>query len=254
MIVRLMGGLGNQMFQYAFGASVAQARHEKLWFSNQYLGGRAYGLHAFQAQVEFTPETSSLYREAGFSFDSHALRAPHPNTTFVGYWQTEKYFDTVLVRHAFTLRNTPSQRSLGVAEDINRARPSAFIHIRRGDYLTPTTAAYHGSPSMEYYRAGMQHLRAAYPDTRFFVFSDDPEWCRANFEDCVVVDHNLTAPHEDLWLMSQCNHAVLANSSFSWWGAWLGDLQPNRIVLTPQRWFAADINTSDLVPERWVKL
>jgi hypothetical protein len=109
---------------------------------------------------------------------------------------------------------------------------------------------------MDYYTVAVQYIKARYENPKFFVFSDEPDWCRANFSgDFVVVDHNGNFPHEDMWLMAQCKHGVIANSSFSWWGCWLGDNQNERICIAPKRWFAgANLRTDDLIPERWVKL
>src|SRR5208282_6684744 len=107
----------------------------------------------------------------------------------------------------------------------------------------------------------IDHIRSHSEGVKFFVFSDDPEWCKANFPEFLTIDHNKagngTAPgkeHEDLWLMSLCRHAIIANSSFSWWGAWLGDDQPNRVVIGPERWFVTpNLETKDIIPERWLK-
>lgn len=253
MIVRLMGGLGNQMFQYAFGASLSAVRNEKVMFS-QHLGGRLYGLGAYPIEVRFADETRIMYNEPSFSFDPNVSNA-QPGTTFVGYWQTEKYFNVPLVRSAFVPRNMASDKSLRIAESITHAKTSAFLHVRRTDYTQGSTNAYHGMPTMTYYLAGIENIRKHHEDVRFFIFSDEPEWCKDNFpKEFTVVDHNEKTPHEDIWLMSRCQHAVIANSSFSWWGAWLGDTQQSRLVFAPKTWFLANVDTRDLLPEGWIKL
>lgn len=251
MIVRLMGGLGNQLWQAAFGLSVGAARSEEVFFSYT-PNGRSYSLGAYQIDVKLVPESGPIFNEPGFSFSPSVYDAPQ-GATFVGYWQTAKYFNVSLVRSAMQLRAIPSNQSLRVADSI-RQRESAFLHVRRGDYTQGATNAYHGMPTMEYYTAAVEYIRSRHGDVEFFVFSDDPEWCRAAFPDFTVIDHNAGAAHEDIWLMSLCKHGVTANSSFSWWGMWLGSVQQNRIRIAPRRWFLADIDIRDLIPDGWIQI
>ena len=271
MIVRLQGGVGNQMFQYAFGRSVAQARNEELLFDKRgdmdAPGSRmAYSLGAFKTEVNFAAGvTGAPYEEPLFSYGKEVYAVPN-GMHFIGYWQTEKYFDSELVRAELMLRNPVSAQTQRVADEILAVPNSAFIHVRRTDYLVPLNA-FMGSLAMDYYEQGMRHIRERMPDVTFSVFSDDPEWCRQNFQGCHIVDHNKAGTagsgpgqeHEDLFLMSLCRHAVIANSSFGWWGAWLRDY-PGKIVVAPTQWFSGNLggrwspDTSDIVPERWVKL
>jgi hypothetical protein len=270
MIVRLQGGVGNQMFQYAFGRSVAQARNEELLFEKRSdmdaPGSRmAYSLGAFKTEVNLTTYRSITYEEPLFAYDKTVYTVPN-GMHFIGYWQTEKYFDPELVRAELALRNPVSEQTQRVADEILAAPNSAFIHVRRTDYLVPMNA-FMGSLTMDYYEQSMRHIRERTPDVTFFVFSDDPEWCRQNFQGCRIVDHNKAGTegngpgqeHEDIFLMSLCRHAIIANSSFGWWGAWLRDY-PGKIVVAPNQWFSGDLGgrwspeTSDIVPERWVKL
>jgi Glycosyl transferase family 11 len=116
---------------------------------------------------------------------------------------------------------------------------------------------------MDYYNAAMSYVREREPEVRFFIFSDDPDWCRSTFPHDTVVGHNgwgsgnrgPATEHEDLYLMSLCNHAVICNSTFGWWGAWLGDevTRRPRIVVSPEKW-SVDGKPRDIVPERWIKL
>jgi hypothetical protein len=112
-------------------------------------------------------------------------------------------------------------------------------------------------PDMAYYKEALALIQSYYVDSKVFVFSDDREWCLQNFMGYDVVQG--TSKYEDLWLMAQCQHAVIANSSFSWWGAWLGDWgdsKSRRIVVAPKQWFnpAANVDASDIVPERWLRI
>jgi hypothetical protein len=252
MIVRLMGGLGNQLWQAAFGLSVGAARGEEVFFSYT-PNWRPYGLGAYQIDARLTNETSVLYREPGFTYDPGVYAAPR-DATFIGYWQAWKYLNVPLVRDAMRLRTTPSNQSLRMADSIRQGE-SAFLHVRRGDYTQGATNAYHGMPTIEYYTAAVEYIRSRHGDVRFFVFSDEPEWVREKFPGFTIIDHNAGSPHEDIWLMSCCKHSICANSSFSFWGAWLRGNDPNQAIIAPKRWFqSADIDTRDLLPDSWIRL
>jgi len=259
MIVRLMGGLGNQLFQFAFGISTAAARKESVVFSWQDQA-RPYGLGAYNVDAQlFRVEMNPVIQEPRFSYSPEVLMAP-PGSTFIGYWQSERYFNEPLVRRAIKLRDRASDESFRVAEKIwDVTGASVFLHVRRGDYLQASTNAYHGMPTMNYYNEAIRNIQDYFEDAKFFVFSDEPAWCRTVFPaSFVIVDHNMDVPHEDLWLMSLCRNAVMANSSFSWWGAWLGDNMwhnmAKRIVFAPKRWFNTPMDTRDLIPTRWQTL
>jgi hypothetical protein len=253
MIVRLQGGLGNQMFQYAFGKSLSCLRKEEVYFSLP-RQDRPYGLDAFSTEVRFVDETNVLINESGFQYDPKVLSAP-VGATYIGFWQTERYFNEALVRKSFVLRNKPGDKSQEIADNITQAEVSAFLHVRRGDYTTPNTNAYHGMPVVSYYMEAIRRIQEKHEEAKFFVFSDEPNWCRTAFpKEFTIVDHNANSPHEDIWLMSQCKHGIIANSSFSWWGAWLGDTQPSRLIFAPERWFNVPLDTSDLLPGRWIRL
>lgn len=251
MIVGLEGGMGNQLFQLAFGLSVAKKRGEKCFFTTHRFtsdpNGRKYELDHFAADVKLVER-----EEAPILWDSWyynpAVSDPQWKS-FCGHWQTEKYFDEPLVRAAAAIKidnaNNPYVYEI-------QKQPSCFIHVRRTDTLKQAEIEYHGRCSDAYYKRAIQHIRNKDPYVRFFVFSDDPDWCRDSFlKDFTVVNGN--PAHEDLWLMSMCNHAILPNSTFGWWGAWLGDQQKDRIVIAPSKWFNVGLNYSDVVPARWLK-
>jgi hypothetical protein len=262
MNVIFMGGLGNQMFQYAFGVSVAKAKGEDVTFTWNKGEWRAYSLEAFNCRVNMVETfTGQQFGEPVFAYDPSVYTRPK-GSGYIGHWQTEKYFDAPLVRQDMTLRNPVCDKTKAVADAIQAAgEKSAFLHIRRTDYLIPKNVEYHGGPTQRYYNEAIERIRAATQDAKFFVFSDEPDWCKATYPDFTVVDHNPMGvngkpgqEHEDIYLMSLCRHAVIANSSFSWWGAWLGDTQPSRLVFAPNRWFVVNLESKDIVPERWTKL
>ena len=133
------------------------------------------------------------------------------------------------------------------------------MHVRRGDYVTDARArAYHGVLPLEYYRAAVACISARALSLRLFVFSDDPDWCRAHFRvgpPATFVDENhRDRSHEDLRLMSLCRHHIIANSAFGWWGAWL-DPRRDKTVVAPRQWFGEpSLDTRDLIPESWIRL
>jgi hypothetical protein len=135
--------------------------------------------------------------------------------------------------------------------------PSAFIHVRRGDYLQPGQIDRYGVCSKDYYDHAAALLRQQVgSNLRFFVFSDDPAWVRQNRiggESAEIIDWNGNTPEQDIALMMACKHAIIANSSFSWWGAWLAET-PGQIVIAPRIWYKAVPQYQDIVPKRWLRL
>jgi len=133
---------------------------------------------------------------------------------------------------------------------------SVSIHFRRGDYVTnPLTSQHHGVCSNKYYQDAISLLKSKISQPHFFLFSDEPEWLKTNVslqEPFRIIDNN--PGYVDLYLMSNCKHNIIANSSFSWWGAWLNN-NPDKIVIAPHKWFnEPGINTYDLIPETWIRL
>ena len=293
IIVRLNGGLGNQMFQYAIGRATALRHSTTLRFDLRGIEDdtrRAYGLHVWRiagepasrmdvlrmrvlnkASRKLHPSAPyykhPLIREREFPFDSNLLEAKR-NCWLFGYWQSEKYFDAVAdqVRADFTPATKISIPSRAVEREILAAgNSSVFLHIRRGDYARDSNILeMHGTCSVAYYTRAADHIAQQVSDPRFFAFSDEPEWVRDNLHlpyRTTIVSHNrpgnafdVGREHEDLWLMSRCRHAVLANSSFSWWGAWLNS-ERERIVIAPQRWVGTlKLDTRDLIPARWIRM
>ncbi len=262
MIVGLEGGMCNQLFQVAFGYSVSRARAEEIFFTKWRFENdpsRDYALDPFTCEIKIVSEdVPPIIREPFFRYNPEVYTMPV--VTFTGHWQSEKYFDKPLVRSLFRLKNPPSDESRSVALDILR-QPSCFVHFRRTDNLLPEKMAYHGMPSMGYYHRAIDHIRLQVPNVKFFLFSDEPEWCKATFPALTTVGHNPMSlkgrpgrEHEDIWLMSLCRHAIIANSTFSWWGAYLGP-DTSGIVIAPKTWFgpASPMESCDIVPERWLK-
>jgi len=212
MIVRLQGGLGNQMFQYAYGRSRG-AKFDK----SGIVAPRTYALDPFRLPIEFSEDPA----------------------TDIGYWQSEKWFDHALIRKEF---HAPDYAIEYIA-----------VHVRLTDNLSARALAFHGNLlDTDYYKKAMVYMRERVKDLRFLVFSDDAAWCQKNLNWPDVYIKSTYEPYADLLLMARCPYAIIANSSFSWWGAWLG---AQKIVVAPKRWFVVEVpGAEDIVPARWIKL
>ena len=254
--VKLLGGLGNQCFQYAYGLALKEKGYEVQYDRSSLVEGthREYSLGYFGIEAVTERSGPQIYENTMRYCAGNLM--PEDPSTMVGYWQSEKYFNDIeyTVRQGIrtALENTRSVSApfTLISKEIYRSA-GIGVHVRRQDYVG--LQAFHGMPTLDYYREAISTIRTRTNSARVFIFSDDPEWCKQNFPEHTVVEG--TTKYEDLRLMSRCKHMVLANSSFSWWGAWLGDDSLGRTVIAPKQWFT-DPNTdySDIVPERWVKL
>jgi hypothetical protein len=290
IIVHLKGGLGNQMFQYAAGRRLAWLHDVPLkldlsWFSDP--DGAtprsfALGYFSIHAQPATDQEIALLY-EPRYSRVKRFLNSMNPcylnthirshnscfdpsilgltdNILLDGYWQSEKYFSDIasVIRSDFSMCAEPDRQNREMASVINSCN-AISIHIRRGDYVTDAKiAARHGVCTTNYFIKAVELILECVERPHFFVFSDDPEWVRHNFaisHAMTIVDHNgPDKAHEDLMLMNGCKHNIIANSSLSWWGAWLNP-HPDKIVIAPMRWFNdLTIDTRDIVPASWFQV
>jgi hypothetical protein len=285
IITKLVGGLGNQMFQYAAGRALAMRQGCDLFVDRRSFVEykvHAYGLDCFRAKVDDAPAhmlpqvadsrirrifrslTSAgrvpIVRERAFTFQPDLLQQRAP-AYLDGYWQSEKYFSDFAdaIRKDFTVGRAPSPANAAWLARIGTSL-SVSIHVRRGDYVTNTEAnKFHGTCDIDYYERAVRTLCARLDGSpEFFVFSDDPAWVRANLNlgahtHHYITDNDASTNYEDLRLMSACRHHIIANSTFSWWGAWLNPSR-SKIVVAPQRWFRADeMDDRDLVPPEWVR-
>lgn len=293
IITNLVGGLGNQMFQYACGRACALDTGLPLAVSSDMF--RNYALHqgleltrvfALEAD-EASPAQmrhflgwqrpvllrrllgrplARVFTRPGFVAEPHfhfwpGLREAASGGAYLqGYWQCERYF----ARHEARLRQDLRFRS--PAHGLNAefaARighcDAVSLHVRRGDYVSNAkTQAIHGSLPQQYYERALHHVLERVPRATVFAFSDDPQWVAENLlpqhPGLIIVNHNCGADsYNDMRLMALCRHHIIANSSFSWWGAWL-NARPDKIVVAPQQWFSTDRNSSDLVPPHWIRL
>jgi hypothetical protein len=296
VITRLIGGLGNQMFQYAAGRALALRRGAALKLD--VTGFAAVGTHAKRRyELDSFPIQGSaasdvdlvrfdragkirsprldrvlralrigrrddawpIYREPHFQFDPvmPQLQAP---VYLDGYWQSERYFSHIaeVLRQEFTVAAPLDRENEELTAGIDAVN-AVSLHVRRGDYADdPATNRFHGVCSPDYYRRAVDYVATRAGVPHLFVFSDDRQWTRANlrFEvPTTFVDANPPdCGYRDMRLMARCRHHIVANSSFSWWGAWLNPAR-QKIVVAPRRWFgAAGNDTRDLIPPDWVRL
>ena len=336
IIVRLEGGLGNQMFQYAAARRLAEKRScilklDLSWFETQQLRqyklgcfnicenfaapqeletiignysitewlslkvSRKLGLKQSVADLDTYLEISSgiifnnthagwwiarikhelgfyrsnleLYqqgkyvREKHHHFDPEILDSPD-HVYMDGFWQSPKYFSDVedLLRQEFTLRNQQSSLCVQIAEHTTNTY-SVSLHVRRGDMVNDSkTNQLHGTCNLTYYEYAVKCIAERVRQPHFFIFSADPHWVEENlnlnFPLTLVSCHDSLTDYEEMYLMSCCQHHVTANSTFSWWGAWLNP-KANEIVVAPQKFFNAfayDHDTKDLYPSTWLTL
>lgn len=288
ILIKIFAGLGNQFFQYALGRNLslstrATVKYDVSWFAGQ--TKRKYELGPFNVKATiatddevkrfqkyqrksgtlnlirnlFAADNSLYIQERGLGFDPKVLQTKPP-AYIDGYWQSERYFSSVAdsIRNGLTLVRPPSGANADMLDTIRNSRAIA-LHVRRGDYVSDkSTNAFHGTTTLEYYQRAIEKMKSIEPAGTIFVFSDDHKWVKENLRfglPTVFVDINSAENgHEDLRLMAACRHHVIANSSFSWWGAWLGTY-PQQHVIAPKRWFNdAKIDTQDLIPERWEKI
>lgn len=198
----------------------------------------------------------SSYREIHFHFDPKFFDLPI-DAYLIGYFQSEKYFKPIedTLRKEFTFKIPPSRENGQLLEEME-TRTGVSLHIRRGDYVSdPRVKRHHGLCDLDYYSRAIQEITNRVPDPHFYIFSDDPAWVKDNLKtNGTYISHNQgLKSYEDLRLMSHCRHHILANSSFSWWGAYLNP-RADKIVIAPQKWTNAPLNFSDLLPSSWTTL
>ena len=178
----------------------------------------------------------------------------------IGYWQSEKYFKSIneTILNDFQLNIQPDNYHINLANQINNCN-SVSVHVRRGDYLEDEKInSVHGILNNLYYYSSIELITTLVGEPHLFFFSDDIDWVKNNFYlqfPHTFIDKDfLNKDSKDMWLMTQCKHNIIANSSFSWWGAWLNKNQ-DKIVIAPKNWFQnPKMNSDNIVPENWVRL
>jgi hypothetical protein len=290
VIVKITGGLGNQLFQFAFGVAI----EENLGFPVKYdlqeysrSSYRKFDLDKFVGDISIASKEEIalkynvfqkikflIFKTLGFPFGLKGLKyylesncrfdekvfSIDNDTYLSGYWQNEKYFNNhrLKILDRIKISDSHSAENMTYLKQI-RLSNSVSIHVRRGDYISNSKAnSIYATCDLEYYEKAIQQLSNQFEDLTFFVFSDDMEWVTTHFskfERMIFVNKNLgDAAFEDLKLMSNCKHNIIANSTFSWWAAWLNK-HPDKVVVAPMNWLNnnADFNI-EIVPNSWIKL
>ncbi len=290
IIVKLQGGLGNQMFQYALG-KIIELKYEShllldVEFYNDQIKKKGFTPRQFALQV-FDCDIKKVNPEIIQSFLSPSIinqlkrhfNMPHnkiyfentplfdkdlflltPPLYISGYFQSEKYFlnHQSFVRDLFKFPHNAFLDNKHILNDF-KLNNSVSVHFRRGDYIADeVTNKFHGICSLDYYLKAFELICSKLSSPKFYIFSDDIEWVEKSISHWKYNVEFIKTQTLDTWidmfLMSQCRHNIIANSSYSWWSAWLNN-NDDKIVIAPQKWFNhQDYLIEDIIPEMWIKL
>lgn len=291
--VKLLGGLGNQIFQYAFARRLSLHHNTSLRFDLTSLendenrdGRTRFELTVFNIAGRVAqPKEFFIFKRRTFmkcalpvtiykklfgytkicgpifAYDPELLQRTTRNTYISGLYQSEKFFAPVAetIRSDLTFRVGPDRETGMLMDMIESTECPVALHVRRGDYVSDDRYRTSiGTCPVDYYLKALDLVGSRLTRYRLFLFSDEPDWAVQNLPlpaDSVVVRHNQGERScEDLRLMSLCQHQIISNSTFAWWGAWLND-NPDKLVIAPARWFSGlNYDTSDLIPDGWLKL
>jgi hypothetical protein len=278
IIVKLQGGLGNQLFQYAFAASLSleynlPVKADLLAYKHD--RKRKFALKSLGSEV---PEASAqeiecLLRQCRkphrwwnpnrnyelvenqsefFQYHHKYVHMAKPKAMFVdGYWQNFLYFERLNITEL--LNYTHKESELKIIEEIN-VNNSVAIHVRRGDYVTdPSVNQIHGFCGLDYYNEAVSKIKEEVKEPHFYIFSDDIEWCNSNFKGQEYSFISTGDECSDFMLMSSCKHFIIANSTYSWWAAYLGvENWTRQMVIAPNNWFlTSNWETAGLIPTNW---
>ncbi|MDA9611410.1 alpha-1,2-fucosyltransferase [Gammaproteobacteria bacterium] len=292
IVSNIIGGLGNQMFQYASAYSLSKKLEMPLYLSldqfNNYDLHNGYQLDKIFGVANKKLDSKEMYNFLGFRGNPLVRKILSKNITSIlrpdnwfqeesiryyssfenisesvylhGYWQSEKYFMNYEndIRAIFTFNEDLSKKDNEIINQM-RSGPSVSIHIRRGDYTNQKNKNIFNNLEENYYMDALKKIYESHSRCKIFIFTDDPVWAKENIKkklyNSEVISHN-TGPnsYKDMMLMSNADHNIIANSSFSWWGAWLNQ-NPKKIVIAPKIWFIDDFNKSkDLIPQSWYQI
>ncbi len=294
IITKISGGLGNQMFQYAFGRQISKLNNSELKLDLRFFDNpdevREFQLDIFN--IEYTqinsddaksleaqgreyevgglnliskirglvnPGSYKIIRQKSRKFNPEYLKL-NGNLILDGYWVSEKFFTNIReeIQEIYQVKTHISDANKRTLEKIQNSE-SVCVHIRRGDYvLDERTNKHHGTCSQDYYRKGAKFYKEKLNNPIFFIFSDDIDWCKKNIDlgtEMVFIKNNsIENGYEDLRLMYNCKHFIIANSTFSWWGAWLSRYNEKNVI-APKHWFAKEgLYDKDIVPEDWLRI
>jgi hypothetical protein len=294
IVVKLQGGLGNQMFQYAFGRALSLKHQTPFYLDTSFFNEhreernnftpRTFELNIFDIQASIASEEqikrfrqksflskikrkigltgNKTYHEKTFAYNSLTVHL-QPPVYLEGYWQSDKYFSEYKkwILQDFTFNKPLDEENLSLLKRIKFTN-SVSIHVRRGDFIkSSTNLNHHGVCSLDYYIKAIAEISSKYGDVEFFIFTDDPMWVKEFLlprgENMTLITGNKGKESwKDMLLMKECKHQIIANSSFSWWGAWLNQ-NSSKTVIAPTKWLAAIdefFDFKDLYPTSWLRL
>ena len=276
-LLKVSGGLGNQLFQYAAGRALASRTNARLVLDISFYDKgrhRTFELDQFPIQADVQHCSSGMtwmsrgyqlvrsivrrdriYREPHFQFDPH-FESLQPPVTLTGYFQTYRYFEKFeqQIREELRVPDPSDSETLQLSQKLSEQN-YAVLHIRRGDYVSSTKASrIYAQCTLDYYQAAMERLPVSNP---VLVLSDDLPWARENLtavRPLIFPEDKVARPGlADLWLMAQAKHHIIANSSFSWWGAWLAG--KGGLKIAPRKWFHdSAVYDRDLIPGDWIRI
>jgi hypothetical protein len=256
IVVKIQGGLGNQLFQYAMARALSSATKEDFrldtsFYPQQSL--REYSLSHFSIQGKGATPFQIVWAKI-------LTRLKIKNCYLDGYWQSENYFKKTeeIIRKEFTLKKPLGEKGRKQAAEITKNPFSVSLHVRRGDYASSEKVKKTiGLLPLNYYEEAIKKIVAQIPNAHFFIFSDDISWVKEHLH--VSLPHRYISSvdipdYEELILMSLCKNNITANSSFSWWGAWL-NTNPTKVVIAPKKWFAdKKLDSKELIPSSWITI
>ena len=297
VLVRMIGGLGNQMYQYALAKNLsvlndnAQIMIDTTLFKGYcwpfelpklnikasiadkdtilkldtgilplFLGKMIDLIPWIRVKDTIRKPFNNVYTEKGMYFHPEVLNAK-ASVYIKGYWASYKYFSNIRSQllEDFAFKDTMNDANKRIAEQIENSKNSVALHIRRGDYLKSYNQSFYYSPYEDgFYQRAISELENKYDELEFFLFSDEPDWVKENLNikhKFTVVDINKKSDSFwDMKLMSLCKHNIIANSSFSWWGAWLNQ-NPSKTVMAPKAWMSdPTFKLEDIIPPEWLIL
>lgn len=290
IIVRLKGGMGNQMFQYALGLKMADLLQTELQLDLSSLLDRSKGDFVYRdydlpifnindklvmnpsfLRTIYRPKLSTItklirnyidkgknyVKEKQFHYDTDLVQNNKDNTIYEGWFQCYRYFEGIedKVRKEFTFKKPIIPYSQTLLKRISSSN-AICLNVRRTDFLKVDTL---NTTNLDYFLNAAKYLTNLVDNPHFFIFSDDVEWCRENIlldHPTEIVDHSHKGERfgNYMQLMKACKHFIIPNSSFAWWAVWLNE-NPNKHVIAPKRWFNDDtIDTKDLIPKDWIRM
>lgn len=290
IIVRISGGLGNQLFQYAFAQALSELLDVKAKYDiktrTPYAGycnrnlnleswgilldvaddreilrfrrfkGTGTGARAERFIIKNLPFLTNSYYIQRDTFFEAQRDLFTDNCYYDGYWQSEKYFERISyrLRNDLVFKGVLSSDNKRLSDSIQNQK-SVSIHVRRTDYINNrANRRIFATTTMEYYRSAIEYLSKRYDDLVYYVFADDMKWAMENLhgKEFIFIDGNYQNPEVDMYLMTLCKSNIIANSTFSWWGAWL-NRNPQKSIIAPKQWFRGTMNNriGEIIPKEW---